>query len=134
MGEFFKGRKRKLGVVTLLLALVFTAGWVRSVVTAATPFRPNLIAFSPATYEVKDGDFVGIGTERQSLTWWEFDTYDVDDPTGHIGNTTAPVIVFAIPFWSIILPLTLVSAFLLLSKPRKSSQTKPIEPIAEKAE
>ena len=31
MGEFFKPMRRKAGVVTLLLASVFVAGWVRSI-------------------------------------------------------------------------------------------------------
>ena len=32
MGDFFKGWKRKIGVMTLLMGLVFAAGWVRSYV------------------------------------------------------------------------------------------------------
>lgn len=30
MREFFRGWERKLGALTLMLACVFTAGWVRS--------------------------------------------------------------------------------------------------------
>ena len=30
MGEFFKGWRRKVGCVTLVMACVFAAGWVRS--------------------------------------------------------------------------------------------------------
>jgi hypothetical protein len=37
-----------------------------------------------------------------------------------------------IPYWSIVIPLTLLSAYLLLSKPRQSIQQKPAEPITEK--
>src|SRR6266700_4979357 len=33
MGDYFKPWRRKLGVVTLLLACVFVAGWVRSLST-----------------------------------------------------------------------------------------------------
>jgi hypothetical protein len=32
MGNLFHGFRRKLGVVTLLLACVFTVGWVRSLI------------------------------------------------------------------------------------------------------
>jgi len=32
MKEFFQGWRRKIGVVTLVMALVFMAGWVRSLV------------------------------------------------------------------------------------------------------
>ena len=30
MGDFFHGWRRKIGVVTLVMALVFVSGWVRS--------------------------------------------------------------------------------------------------------
>jgi len=30
MGEFFHGWRRRIGLVTLMVACVFTAGWVRS--------------------------------------------------------------------------------------------------------
>ena len=32
MGEFFRGWRRKIGMLTLMLALVFMGGWVRSLV------------------------------------------------------------------------------------------------------
>jgi hypothetical protein len=41
-----------------------------------------------------------------------------DDPEGWKRRTTFHVKVWLIPFWSIVLPPTLVSAWLLLSKPR----------------
>jgi hypothetical protein len=37
MRSFFKGRRRKVGVVTLLLALVFTGGWVKGSTTDELP-------------------------------------------------------------------------------------------------
>ena len=36
---------------------------------------------------------------------------------------------WTIPYWSIVIPLTLLAAFLLLSKPRKSTLKKTAEPI-----
>ena len=33
MGSFFQGWRRKIGLMTLLLALVFMSGWVRSFIT-----------------------------------------------------------------------------------------------------
>ncbi len=35
-----------------------------------------------------------------------------------------------VPYWSIVIPLTLLSAYLLLSKPHKSTPKKITEPIA----
>ena len=40
--------------------------------------------------------------------------------------------LIAFPHWFVITPLTLISAFLLLSKPRKSTSKKTAEPIPEK--
>ena len=37
-----------------------------------------------------------------------------------------------VPYWMAVIPLTLLSAWLLLSKPNKSTQMKIIEPILEK--
>lgn len=51
------------------------------------------------------------------------------------GNVAARRIQFAVwtvPYWSITVPLTLISLWLLLSKPRKSTQKKTIESIPEK--
>jgi hypothetical protein len=41
MGAFFKGWQRKVGVVTLLLALVFTGGWVKSGTDSTAICVPN---------------------------------------------------------------------------------------------
>ena len=38
--------------------------------------------------------------------------------------------IWTIPYWSITIPLTALSAFLLLSKPRQSTQKKTLEPIS----
>ncbi len=99
MGEFFKGRKRKVGVVTLVMACLFMGGWVRSysncdsirvsynrcLASYEGVISMNQIHFSPCTY-------------------WSFS------------------------YLYIVLPLTLLSAYLLLSKPRKSTQTKTAPP------
>ena len=58
MGEFFKGWRRKVGVLTLLIACVFAAGWIRS------PPRFELIVFSrflfvsgPDGFQIVKGGF-----------------------------------------------------------------------------
>lgn len=60
MRAFFHGWRRKVGCVTLVMALVFVAGWIRSFVVddfIATPFKFNIGNWSIA----------GIATENQSL-------------------------------------------------------------------
>ena len=47
MGEFFKGWRRKIGVVTLAIALFATGGWIRSLYTGDIV----LLALGPFTLE-----------------------------------------------------------------------------------
>ena len=41
MGEFFHGWRRKVGIVTLVIACVFMAGWVRSATVEVGPITPE---------------------------------------------------------------------------------------------
>ena len=151
MGEFFKPWRRRFGVLTLLMACVFMGGWVRSqsscdnfsfisdqrIVTTLNSscgsilwmwYRLHSEESSPATgwnslpvtqdvrdisrkpkypfESVKKNDW-GQQPEVQTLRWW------------------------LISYWLITIPLTLLSAFLLLSKPRNSIPKKITEPIPQ---
>ena len=59
--------------------------------------------------------------ERRELIGFHFET-------GKVGHQSRYA-VYTIPYWSIVLPLTLISVFLLLSKPRKSNQMKIADPV-----
>ena len=121
MSEFFNGWRPKVGVVTLFLACVFLGGWVRSLVVK------DRILFSDITgsNSVFCG-IIGLETSRHSL---DLLTFQVDTATPMLATPIPPGVVplkvlsfrigplLAIPFWSIVIPLTLVSAFLLLCKP-----------------
>jgi hypothetical protein len=98
MREFFWGWKRKCGVVTLLIACVFAAGWVRSC-TVDDVFHLFGLRFvsTLGAIERSTVTFRGIGS----------------------GFALNDVMVFwRVPYWSIVIPLTLLSAWLLLSNPR----------------
>jgi len=88
MGEFFKGWRRKIGVVTLVLACVFAVDWMRL-----------------ADYSVKEG--------RTSDVPW-------------LPTVMHPQL--GVPYGWIVLPLTLLSGYLLLSKPRLSKPKQTTEP------
>lgn len=130
---YLKPLRRKFGVVTLALACLFTAGWVRSCFI---------------------GDDCGIRTGKSRMEWfgscdqyllwghiqsendetrrwyYSFRATKFGDPPAdfqwrwHCGdfgfaessNLGAKFLLF--PYWSIVVPLTLLSAWLLLSKPR----------------
>jgi len=147
MGEFFKPWRRKIGVVTLVLACVFMGGWVRSysftdqlippgqtstfhvwvslrgrfawmkVQGQAARVAPSLPMFSSAP-----GNSPCPIDREYSKWYWQFMGFGSGTGNAHI------YLFWTIPYWSIVVPLTLLSAWLLLSKPR----AKKIEPTASK--
>ena len=152
MGNYFKPWRRKIGVVTLVMALVFMAGWLRSayywegvcwgikgfgvgVVSLDHMFLisigavwepsewpwPDLFSFPGSTWEKEvtqkydykwtmAGIFLGVWPETP-----QFPKSYVAAPSYH---------------W-IVISLTLISAYLLLIKPRKANQMKITKPTPE---
>lgn len=157
MLTFFHGWRRKTGAATLVLACVFTCGWVRSRNTR------DYIRFTTkkAMYS--------CGSQPDGLTWKQFETPDFNlwfasppntsiyfqinlrKPKFDVFASDAPepkflgfhaseipnqgregrLVIRVVPYWSIVIPLTVLSAYLLLSKPRpKPKQTvKPTQPV-----
>lgn len=125
--------RRILGVVTLILACMFAAGWVRSVKVVD-------IVTAPA------GRILVSGGQRWGL--FRTGSFDLEAPIYFSGirgvklvrndapfpqpvwlteretfvevfsNDTDVSALYLIPYWAVVLPLTLVSAWLLFSKPR----------------
>jgi hypothetical protein len=98
MREFFRGWKRKAGCVTLLLACVFAAGWVRS---------QNSID----SFVISDFEFVSLNGRIDFGVLWR----RVSIGIGEFPEYHAYKCVY---YWSLVLPLTLLSAYLLVSKQR----------------
>jgi len=154
MGEFFHGWRRKAGCVTLVLATVFMLGWIRSMgisdgaviqfvalthVLISTdghfrwmchsgnfPTSDRITHLQWPVEQAVEHPFIAIvGGE---IEWqWRCRWRGFDIGEGHIIGL--PLNAWAIPYWSVVLPLTALSAFLLLSKPRKSTPKKLTEPI-----
>ena len=112
MHEFFKGWRRKAGGVLLVLTCVLEVGWVRSFVVQDTVLIRNYC----------------VGSDRGWIWWlempymdqWKWDSQTIDsdwnDETGInwvFGNQNC-----AIRYWSLVIPLTLLSAYLIVWKPR----------------
>jgi hypothetical protein len=141
MGEFFKSRRRKLGVGTLLIALGFMAGWMRSQsVYDIIDFVP--IYVDDHTYDTFISCYWGIGWRRTQSPFirlpaevrqmsWESDS----DPNAFPSDMAkrAPFgfrsdfeengvvyLAYFIPYSSFAVPLTLLSAYLLISRPRSA--------------
>lgn len=125
MFKYFSGWKRKTGLVTLALSCLFAAGWARSVSTYdafALPFD-----FGVATWN--SGHMVGriqempvrpiiYGQEDPPATGWPL----ILTAAGTF-EFVRPVIV--IPYRWIAPPLTLFSAWLLLSKRHQPIKPEP---------
>ena len=166
MCEFFKGWRRKVGVLTLVVACVFMGLWVRGHSTFDRVTIAGRDSFS--VFHFSNQRFGSLGvyfshgriTNRNKLprTEWishsygytpeqiqmlvqENDAYETSAEAKaegfwtrqflgfQIGGTNTSS-EFAIAYCSIVIPLTLLSAFLLLSKPRSSIQKKTDDPIS----
>ena len=118
MREFFRGWRRKIGVVTLVMACVFMMGWVRSAfvdnkIDIPTPDRNLLRVVSTAgelQFKKMEAFEVGVGNEVCY--------YDLGGPI--------------LPYWSIVAPLTLISFWLMLFKPRPSTPKTTPQPVVPK--
>ncbi len=119
VGEFFKGWRRKAGLVTLAMACVLMVGWMRS----------YLIIDAVSLGAVKQGQSLMSKGGRLGLTDQWF--YDKDQLYWKSFTIAQARIMFPIhggpdirfwvvPYWSLVLPLTLLSAWLILAKPRKA--------------
>ena len=158
MFEFFSGWKRKVGVLTLVMACVLAMAWLTCLTNPNLINRQfdRMIPYSGGRVNLfTDGNTISlvkgelitttidvdetIDNSNQSTTLPEGDqdaSQEDDQSTGGVSLVTVPVqlchlnltSIVDIPFWSIVSPLTLISAFLLLTKPRKSTEKKIPEP------
>lgn len=148
MGDFFKGWKRKAGLVTLAMALLVFAPWMRSARIADEFFLPgegciySLRSGSGQLFWMKnwntDGSDLSVGitplrnsylirplpsgfieapsTYEWQYAWGGFDFYKRQ-------YSTQCNVGWVIPYWSLVLPLTLLSAWLILVKARNEKRT-----------
>lgn len=155
MGAFFKGRRRKAGVVTLLIACVFVAEWVRSdfVLDGLLFRRQSFTGDTSLKYLISAngnirfviGRFPGYAGPTEFL-WgrslktevgfeqsrfrpefdWNIQLYGVNWSARC--NPSSPLTIVIVPCGWIAIPPTLLSAWLLLSKPRRPKKPAPTLP------
>lgn len=110
MSGYFKPLRRKIGVLTLVLACVFAIGWIDSL----TQFR--------SLYFVDwKRSVIWQALSRDAKLAVEGKRFDhTNSPTFLYNNgpVETHVDLGGVPYSSIVIPLTLLSAYLLLSKPR----------------
>ena len=115
MGDYFHGWRRKVGVVTLFTACLFMAAWVRGQATSVDN-QMSFTGFDKSRYILfLNPEGIDLGKlvitqdgNRQGLSIHGF---------------------LEVPHWAITIPLTLISLWLLLIKPKKSTPKKITEPI-----
>jgi hypothetical protein len=159
VGEFFKPLRRKLGVLTLLLACVLMVGWTRSLLipdgvswaqgnvayqvishagsirgqcqrwqlwgqpdSSPVPLMRRIRFFRPSKRDLAQHPMMIFSAEnRRDYPGLSFGTYFTNDPAT-TANPNTPHVVWVkrcvVQYWLITIPLTLMSAWLLLSKPR----------------
>lgn len=123
MGDYFKPLRRKIGVVTLVVACMFAATWVRGFVRCDLFNLPNQLAIA------NDRKTLSLVKPRRMPHGWGITNFSSQY---RVWNGVELVPVFVVPYWSIVITLTLLSAWLLLSKPRATTQKKNREtPVSE---
>ena len=146
MGEFFKGWRRKAGLVTLAMALAFMMLWFRSylikdfVEAGASDnshqfvttdggdivwarYRSDLLIGQPVQWSWKS-----VAYRRRPFTLPE--GWQISAQRTILGaefmtmqRETTTISSRRVPYWTLVLPLTLLSAWLILIKPRKAKGT-----------
>ena len=131
MLTFFHGWRRKMGAATLVLAYVLVAGWIRShelaEVLSLHHKAPTILfvsgcdqlGFSYGCYchsiEVGLPDLPTVVLVPDGCNWNGYGFYYDSRPAKRFAIGGPGLLV---PYWSIVHPMILLSALLLLSKPR----------------
>jgi hypothetical protein len=139
MQTFFHGWRRKAGVAMLIMACVFAAGWTRSCFLSddicftlcgrGFDFNSEFCRMgfgvfwpdqrkdiSPYFNRVSYGKKLSDIDYRSDCTFMGWSWYE-----GGTGKVGAKTIQWTIPYWTPAITLTLLSAYLILWKPRKRS-------------
>lgn len=153
MKEFFHGWRRKAGLLTLFVACLFMAIWVRSLLVLDrfclpqpdrmiltldgacrwlsytpladsdfTPGKPSRFKWisSELTEEGRNNYDAFFMLSGGNIHWrWHWGGFDFGAVSETIQMPPKRYEIRQIPYWSVVLPLTLLSAYLILWKPRK---------------
>ncbi|MDB5345362.1 MAG: hypothetical protein JWP89_3739 [Schlesneria sp.] len=155
MHSFFRGWRRKCGVAMLVIALAFWCLWVRSLIVIdmfdfafwgcshrvvvmdgslawdrAYPYTAEQAAFQGPSgivvsswVSVRSGGIISIFDLCRDVKWkWRGLGFAHGNDQAWGGITIA---VTLIPYWFLAIPLTFLSAYLILWKPRKREGSRP---------
>ena len=154
MGDFFRGWRRKVGALTLLLALVFMAGWIRSFhevdqieylkdtqtlhvvyscpagigwsglreIRKVPKYTIGIGNFHCRTFHSKNRN--GAYPFRWDAKPWGSDWLGFRRISVYLesGSSLEELKIWIVAYPSIVIPLTLISAFLMFGKRRSQSR------------
>ena len=134
MGEFFKGWRRKAGLVTLVMACLLMVAWMRSY-GRYDEVRFSLHSISSDGGALLWGRHVPATGRRHILdtsenahvaafVWYrDWGGFRSEHRIFTQPNVFSEHNSWTIPYWSLVLPLTLLSAWLILVTPRNEKRT-----------
>ena len=152
MATYFMPLRRKIGVLTLILAGMFMAGWMRSPVIHDTftvcfgsTYRFKLVSAARrlgfAILHINSDELLPFAfwtADTAATNGWRIELLPSvprlsdgiekgilrkGNGEAHFSNTSIRADWFHVPYYSIVIPLTLLSAWLLLSKRRQPTIT-----------
>jgi hypothetical protein len=132
MRDVFRGWDRKVGFVVLLVACVLTIAWIRSLTT--TDYLA--FQFKEPTAGVK---FTAFRSHAGEIGWQDLSMFEGYCPVGwsssprdlqKLSDEQFMLAFVTVPYWWVVLPLTLISAWLLLFKTQRTNFEKPAQPTA----
>ena len=143
MGGFFRGWKRKVGVLTLLMSCGLVGEWVRSLyIVDSVDLSCGMLG--RGSFLSVNGLFAwSIGFEDSAFFRWKtvplseilidgsmyfHDGFAFGESSFGFNGSRIPVFI---PYCVVVIPLSLLSAWLLLSKPQKLNPMKLTEPISQ---
>ncbi len=151
MGDFLHGWRRKLGIVTLLLAFVFLSGWIRSrshcdhvTIRSGQQTVHWLISgyhwLGWVMYREPENTFPPT-VKTQWKVWQACETpfsavhtrWNARFSYFYESTSAAANPHLIVPYAVIVLPLTFLAAYLLLTKSPKSNQKNNVKPNPEAA-
>ncbi|MDB5344825.1 MAG: hypothetical protein JWP89_3202 [Schlesneria sp.] len=145
MKAFFRGWRRKAGIITLLMACASSSVWLRSFVTtdwltvpggkrareplkivssrgsvAVLPLRYSKLTEAMQTFELSVPKLYSrpaVSIETQPGIW--FTWHWKRSGFGYATEDSGRYWLFMFPYWSIVVPLTFLAAYLILWKPKQ---------------
>ena len=115
MGDFFKGWRRKAGLVTLAMACVFMAAGI-----LGTGEYAESVEFLGYQFVTGDGDLELYDADGFVTTSYQL-------PGGEIVFSDHNLPLASVHYLFLVLPLTLLSAYLILWRPRKAKDVPQVQ-------